>query len=348
MKTALASRSRLLAFGLAASFGLAPAVAAQSATDQAPAVSTDRQGTARRPSAGSVSVPGIGDLPSGKTLTIVFRASVDAGPFAAGKSNLANQGTFTGSNIPPTPTDDPATGTPGDPTLTPLDAVPDLQLGVSDGGTSTVPGGTVAYTLSFANAGSQGASGVTLASLVPADTTFNPGASTAGWTCVPNNNAGSACTLPVGGLAGGGASGSATFAVTVANPVPAGVTQIADNATISDDNANGPDPTPGNNTRSDTTPVTAEPDLALTKSDGGATATAGGTGGLHAELHERRHPERDRRGADRDGAGQHDVQRGRQHGRLGCVPDNNAGSTLHAGGRGELAGGGASATRPSR
>ncbi|MEX1312506.1 MAG: hypothetical protein AB1Z65_18950, partial [Candidatus Sulfomarinibacteraceae bacterium] len=48
---------------------------------------------------------------------------------------------------------------------------------------------------------------------------------------------------------------SAIFAVTVDNPVPPGFTLVANTATVADDGTNGPDPTPGDNTSSDTTPV---------------------------------------------------------------------------------------------
>ncbi len=64
-----------------------------------------------------------------------------------------------------------------------MTAAPDLTLTKSDGGATVAPGGTVAYTLSYANAGNQNAIGVSLAETVPADTTFNAGASTAGWSC---------------------------------------------------------------------------------------------------------------------------------------------------------------------
>ena len=68
-----------------------------------------------------------------------------------------------------------------------------------------------------------------------------------------------------------------TFAVTVDSPLPAGVTDIANSATVADDGANGPDPTPGDNTGGDTTPVVATPDLVLGKSDGGASTGPGAT-----------------------------------------------------------------------
>src|SRR4029453_13892347 len=128
---------------------------------------------------------------------------------------------------------------------------PDLTLTKSDGGASVAAGGTVAYTLTYANVGNQGATGVVLTDTVPANTTFNAGASTAGWVCAPNNNAGSACTLAIGAVAAARcppgigavapASGplTATFAVTVINPVAAGVTQIANTASIADDGTHG-------------------------------------------------------------------------------------------------------------
>ncbi|MBI2213057.1 MAG: hypothetical protein HYU52_05360 [Acidobacteria bacterium] len=65
--------------------------------------------------------------------------------------------------------------------------------------------------------------------------------------------------------------------MTVATPLPGGVTQIANSVTIADDGTNGTDPTPGNNTGSDTTPVTGAPDMSVTKSDGGASVAPGGT-----------------------------------------------------------------------
>jgi uncharacterized repeat protein (TIGR01451 family) len=154
---------------------------------------------------------------------------------------------------------------------------PDLTIAKSDGDASVAPGGTVSYTLTYSNTSTGGATGVVLTETVPANTTFNAGASTAGWVCAPDNNAGSTCTLAIGAVAGTSGPLTATFAVTVVNPVAAGVTQISNTASIADDGANGSDPTPGNNTGSDTTPVTAAPDLSITKSDGGAEVEPGGT-----------------------------------------------------------------------
>jgi uncharacterized repeat protein (TIGR01451 family) len=153
---------------------------------------------------------------------------------------------------------------------------PDMTLTKSDGGASVAAGGTVAYTLAYANAGEQNASGVVLTESVPANSTFNAGASTAGWVCAPNNNAGSTCTLAIGAVTGGGGNGTATFAVTAVNPVAAGVSQLSNTASVADDGTHGADTNPGNNSASDTTPVTAAPDLTLGKSDGGASVAPGG------------------------------------------------------------------------
>lgn len=218
----------------------------------------------------------IGILPAGSAVTIEFLVTVDT-PLPAGVVEVTNQATIQATNAATLLTDDP--GEPGaqDPTLTPVVAQPDLSLAKSDGGVSVVPGGTVAYLLAYANDGDQAASGVTLSEVVPASTTFDAGASTAGWICVPDANPGSVCNLTVGGLAGGGAAGSATFAVTVDSPVPAGLDEISNTATIADDGVNGADPTPADNSSTDTTPVDAAPDLTLAKSDGGISAVPGAT-----------------------------------------------------------------------
>jgi len=153
---------------------------------------------------------------------------------------------------------------------------PDLSLTKSDGDASVAPGGTVSYTLTYANSSSDGATGVVITETVPASTTFNAGASTAGWSCTPDGNAGATCTLAIGSVAGSGGS-SATFAVTVVDPVAAGLSEISNTASIADDGTQGADPTPGDNSDSDTTPVTGAPDLSISKSDGDVSVAPGGT-----------------------------------------------------------------------
>lgn len=217
----------------------------------------------------------IGVLPPGKSITVRFNVTVD-NPFPAGDSQVCNQSTILSNELPPVVSNDPDTAPANDPTCTPVDAAPDLRIVKSDGGISSVPGGVIAYTLTYSNTGNQHASGVTIVDTVPVGTTFNPGASTAGWACVPNNNAGSVCTLNVGNVNVGAAAATATFAVTVINPAPAGLDAVSNTATIDDDGTGGTDPTPANNSSTDTTPINANPDLTINKDDGGATGTPGG------------------------------------------------------------------------
>ena len=161
--------------------------------------------------AGSTCTLSAGSLNVGASGSQTF-AVIVVNPLPAGVTQTSNTARI-GSNR----TDaNPANNTASD--TTPLNAAPDLSLTKSDGGASVIPGGTVAYTLSYANNGNQNATGAVLNETVPANTTFNAGASTAGWSCVPNNNAGSTCTLSIGALNGGGTGGSATFGVTAANP----------------------------------------------------------------------------------------------------------------------------------
>ncbi|HXU33404.1 MAG TPA: SBBP repeat-containing protein [Thermoanaerobaculia bacterium] len=77
------------------------------------------------------------------------------------------------------------------------------------------PGNTLSWKIKYANAGNQDADPVFLTDTVPGNTVFNPGASTAGWSCAPNNSAGSVCTFPLGNVAAG-AQGNVIFAVTLA------------------------------------------------------------------------------------------------------------------------------------
>src|SRR5260221_252466 len=201
--------------------------------------------------AGSTCTLAIGTLATAGGGTATFAVTV-VNPVAAGVSqifntaSIANDGTH---GVDPTPGNNSGSDT------TPVTGAPDLSITKSDGGVSTKPGGSLAYLLTYDNSGSIGATGVVITETVPTNTTFSAGASTPGWVCTPNSSAGSTCTLAVGSLAAGGGNQTATFAVTVDNPLAASVTQIDNTASIADDGANGSDPTPTNNSGSVTTPV---------------------------------------------------------------------------------------------
>src|SRR5205814_2277474 len=146
----------------------------------------------------------------------------------------------------------------------------DLAVTKTDGVNVATAGGSVTYTITASNAGPSDASGVTVADALPA-------VLTATWTCVGagggtctasgsgnindtvNLPAGGSVTYTVSAAIRGSASGSLSNTATVA--APAGVT----------------DPTPGNNSATDTDTVSSRADLAVTKTDGVTVATAGGS-----------------------------------------------------------------------
>ncbi|MDO9084700.1 MAG: sortase [Anaerolineaceae bacterium] len=173
--------------------------------------------------------------------------------------------------------DDPTPGNNTSTDPTPLNAVPDMTITKTDADISTVPGGTIIYTLTYDNVGNQDATGVVVTETVPANTTFTTTGSSTGWSCDPDNSAGSACTYDLGDVPASDAPGTLTFAVVVDSPLAAGVTQIDNAVSIADDETNGEDPTPGNNRDDEVTPVDAEPDLTISKTDDGVSAMPGDT-----------------------------------------------------------------------
>jgi LPXTG-site transpeptidase (sortase) family protein len=214
----------------------------------------------------------VGDVPAGASGSRSFTVRVVT-PLPAGVEEVENTASVSHdpvSGLEPSPENNVDTD------VTPLSDAPDLTLEKSDEGAAAAPGGVVAYILTYTNAGSQGAAGVTITETVPQYSTFAAAASDPRWTCAGGGVAGETCTLLVGDLPAN-ASGSVTFAVTAAAALPAGVEQIENTAVVEDDGANGVDPTPENNTDTETTPSTAAPDLWVIKDDAEATAAPGGT-----------------------------------------------------------------------
>ena len=144
----------------------------------------------------------------------------------------------------------------------------DLSITKTDGVATAVPGGSVTYTITASNAGTDPVVGGTVADTFPAVLTCT-------WTCV--GAGGGTCT----------AAGSGNISDTVNLPVGGSVTYTA-SCTISA-SATGTlsntatvssavtDPNPTNNSATDTDTLTPQADLAITKTDGVTTATAGGS-----------------------------------------------------------------------
>jgi len=207
----------------------------------------------------------IGDtvnLPVGGSVT--YTASCTISPSATG--SLVNTATVStaGGVTDPAPGNNSATDTDA------LGANADLSIIKSDGVTSATAGGSVTYTITASNAGPSAATGATVTDTFPSDLTCT-------WTCVGagggtctaagSGNIGDTVNLPVGGsvtytascTVSASACGSVSNTASVA--APAGVT----------------DPTPGNNSATDTDTVAGQADLSITKTDGSGTVTAGGT-----------------------------------------------------------------------
>lgn len=108
--------------------------------------------------------------------------------------------------------------------------------------------------MTYRNVGEIDAAGASLTETVPQDTVFKAANSTSGWSCTPDDQAGSACTLALGTIPAG-AGGSATFTVKVKANVSAGGSQINNTACAH----------PGPNCAFVQTPTTAAPILSITK-----------------------------------------------------------------------------------
>ena len=128
------------------------------------------------------------------------------------------------------------------------------------------PGGQIVYTLSYGNNGTDTAAGVTITDALPANTTLVSGSITGGGT-----ESGGTVTWSLGDLASR-ATGSVGFAVEIAATLPADVTSIDNTATIATTTT---EPNTGNNSASESTPVTAQPDLVIAKTAGRTQVLAG-------------------------------------------------------------------------
>src|SRR5207248_206985 len=134
-------------------------------------------------------------------------------------------------------------------TSTDTDALPhkprvDLFLCKDDGVTTATPGQTLTYTVTAQNLGEAATTGVVITDALPSGVAF---VSASGGGTFANG----IVTWNVGTLATG-ATLTRTLVLTVNNPTPAGQTQISNTISIADDNTNGPDCNPANNTCTDT------------------------------------------------------------------------------------------------
>ncbi len=219
----------------------------------------------------------LGAMPGngGVTATITFRVIIDGLPFPAGADSVANQGLLTYDTTETKNSDDPDSVPSDDPTVTPVNAEPDFSIVKSDADVTAVTGGNVTYTLHIENNGTQNATGVVVTETVPANTTFAASdPANTGWTCSGGGVAGSTCTYAYGDMAVGDTA-DLTFVVTVNATVPWNTDNLSNTASITDDGDNGADPTPGDNSDTEPTPLDAGPDMRIVKTDGDISISVG-------------------------------------------------------------------------
>ncbi|QLA81319.1 IPTL-CTERM sorting domain-containing protein [Acidovorax sp. JMULE5] len=211
---------------------------------------------------GSGSINDTVSLPAGASVTYTLSAVVSA----AASGTLSNTATVTEDVSVVDPTSGNNSATDSD-SITPR---ADLSITKTDGATTVNPGGGVTYTITASNAGPNDAPGTVVADALPAALT------SATWTCV--GAGGGTCT----------ASGSGSINDTVNLPAGASVTYtlsavvsasasgtLGNTATVTA--AGGiVDPTPGNNSATDSDSITPRADLSITKTDGVTTVNPGG------------------------------------------------------------------------
>jgi uncharacterized repeat protein (TIGR01451 family) len=212
--------------------------------------------------AGSVCAYDLGTLDDvDPAATLTFAVTVDAS-LAAGIDDVTNTATITDDDARPDADDTNETAIH----VTPLDAAPDLTISKSDSTDDPTPGTTTTYTLSYANTGSQAATGVFITDTIPPGTTFNAAASSPGWSCPA-----SVCIFDLGTL-DVGASGTLQLALDI-DETATGL--LANTASIADDGSNGPDETPSDNTGTDSATLGPRADVSITKTDSVDPVAAG-------------------------------------------------------------------------
>ena len=198
------------------------------------------------------------NLPVGASVTYTVSAAIN--PAATG--SLSNTATISSSIADPNPGNNSATDTD---TLTPQ---ADLAITKTDGVTTAAPGGSVTYTITASNAGPSNAPGATVADTFPASLSGT-------WTCV--GAGGGTCTASGSGNINDTvnlpAGGSVTYTVSANVNVAASGT-LSNTATVAAP-AGVTDPTPGNNSATDSDTLVAQANLGVTITDSPDPVTSG-------------------------------------------------------------------------
>ncbi|MEP7137055.1 MAG: GEVED domain-containing protein, partial [Chloroflexota bacterium] len=205
-------------------------------------------------------------IPAGGSLTYTITATISAG--AAG--NLVNTATIT---APAGVTDPVAGNNTATDTDTP-NPITDVAITKTDGSATYTAGNAISYTIVVSNTGPSNATGASVADTVPAAITGTTIACVASGTavCGTNASAGNALSFTGVNIPVGGAN---FITITVSGTVASATAgNLVNTATVTA-GAGQTDPTPANNTATDTDTPNPITDVAITKTDGSATYTAG-------------------------------------------------------------------------
>jgi uncharacterized repeat protein (TIGR01451 family) len=206
---------------------------------------------------------------NGGTVTITFSVTVND-PFNNPSGAIENQGVFTSTNHPDTPTDDPIVptndptdpGDPGDPTVNPVAQPFLLSTKTSDFDDANMDGilnptEQLNYTIVLTNSGPGDALNVTFSDMIPVGVTYVAGTLMTSQGTV--DDSGDPLTGILGTVPANGGSVTITFSVTVNNPFTNDPAIIENQATFSSDNhpiVTSDDPTdPTNNPANPGDPV---------------------------------------------------------------------------------------------
>ena len=236
--------------------------------DSLPAALTSATWTCSATAGASCSNPsGSGSINEAVTIapaaTVTFVVTATVASTATGQ--LANTATVTapGDTTDPVPANNSATDTDD---LTPR---ADLTITKTDGVVSATPGAPTTYTIVVSNAGPSAVTGAVVTDSFPTSLTA------ATWTCAVS--LGSSC-VPAGSgniseLVNLAVGGTAVF--TVDATIAAGATGTVVNGASVAPPSGVIDPTPSNNSATDTTSLTPQADLRITKTDGATTSIPG-------------------------------------------------------------------------
>ncbi len=182
----------------------------------------------------------LGSIPDGGQATLTFEVQIQK-PFTAGVTQIACQGFVSSEQLSNLPTDDPATPDANDPTVTRVTAAPILSATMTDalfidldGDGWPSEGDTIRYTSVLANTGDQDVSEVIFSSEIDSNTTLVLGSvsTTQGVITSGNSFGDTTVVVSVGTIPGLGGSLTIRYAVRITDPVPAGVSQVESQGTI--------------------------------------------------------------------------------------------------------------------